>query len=75
VFSERLRALAQRAAIVPWPHNAMRRSFGSYFLAKTKDENLTATEMGNSPSKVIRHYRAVVKDEQVENYWAIMPGT
>ena len=32
VFSERLRHLAQKAGINAWPHNAMRHSFGSYFL-------------------------------------------
>jgi site-specific recombinase XerD len=73
VFSERLRGLAQKAVINPWPHNAMRHSFGSYFLGKTKDENLTASEMGNSPGIVIRHYRAVVKDADVVDYWAIRP--
>jgi integrase len=41
VFSERLHQLAVKAEINPWPHNAMRHSFGSYFLGKTKDENLT----------------------------------
>jgi site-specific recombinase XerD len=71
VFSERLRALAHRAGINPWPHNAMRHSFGSYFLGKTKDENLTASEMGNSPGVVVRHYRAVVKDAEVAEYWRI----
>ena len=54
VFSERLRGLAHGAGINPWPHNAMRHSFGSYFLGKTKDENLTASEMGNSPGVVVR---------------------
>ena len=71
VFSERLRALAHAAKINPWPHNAMRHSFGSYFLGKTKDENLTASEMGNSPGVVVRHYRAVVKDADIAEYWRI----
>jgi integrase len=71
VFSERLRCLAHDAGINPWPHNAMRHNFGSYFLGKTKDENLTASEMGNSPGVVVRHYRAVVKDADVEEYWRI----
>ena len=70
-FSERLRELANKAKITPWPHNAMRHSFGSYFLAATKDENLTATEMGNSPTVVIKHYRAIVHDAEAKAYWAI----
>ncbi len=74
VFSERLRGLSQKAGIIPWPHNAMRHSFGSYFLGRTKDENLTASEMGNSPGVVVRHYRAVVKDSNVAEYWRISPA-
>ena len=54
VFSERLRRLAQKADINPWPQNAIRHSFGTYFLGKTKDENLTASEIGNSPGVVVR---------------------
>lgn len=73
VFSERLRVLAHKAGINPWPHNAMRHCFGSYFYAKTKDENLTASEMGNSPGVIFRHYRAVVKDANVAAYWRITP--
>jgi integrase len=73
VFSERLRGLALRATVNPWPHNAIRHSFGSYFLGKTKDENLTASEMGNSPDMVVRHYRAVVRDADVAEYWRIRP--
>ena len=73
VLSERLRSLANVAGIKPWPHNALRHSFATYFLAKTKDENLTATEMGNSPGVVIRHYRALVKEADVTHYWGLNP--
>jgi len=51
----------------------MRHSFGSYLLAETKNENLTASEMGNSPGIVIRHYRAVVRSEEAARYWRIVP--
>ncbi len=74
VFSERLHELAMKAAITPWPHNAMRHSFGSYFLGKTKDENLTASEMGNSPAVVIKYYRALVRAADVTSYWCVTPG-
>jgi integrase len=75
VFSERLRKLAVIATIIPWPHNAMRHSFGSYFLGKTKDENRTASEMGNSPEVIIKHYRALVRDVAVAEYWSLSPAT
>ncbi|MGA2864009.1 MAG: site-specific integrase [Verrucomicrobiota bacterium] len=74
VFSERLHELAVKAETSPWPHNAMRHSFGSYFLGKTKDENLTASEMGNSPEVIIKHYRALVRDADVTRYWGLAPG-
>ncbi len=61
------------AIIKEWPHNALRHSFGSYFFAKIKNENITAAEMGNSPAMIFKHYRAVVKDKEVAAYWAIKP--
>jgi len=73
VFSERLHGLAVKAGINTWPHNAMRHSFGSYLLGKTKDENLTASEMGNSPEVIIKHYRALVRDADVARYWRTVP--
>ena len=74
VFSERLHELVVKAGISPWPHNAMRHSFGSYFLGKTKNENLTASEMGNSPEVIIKHYRALVREADVTRYWSLAPG-
>jgi len=84
-FGERLRHLVRgrkaqgddpgRPAVVEeWPHNALRHSFGSYFFAKAKNENLTAAEMGNSPQMVFKHYRALVKNDEVETYWAMLPS-
>jgi integrase len=64
----------QTAIVAEWPHNALRHSFGSYFFAKSKNENLTSAEMGNSPAMVFKHYRALVKPQEVERYWAIKPG-
>jgi integrase len=73
VFSKRLQELTVKAGITPWPHNAIRHSFGSYFLGKSKDENLTASEMGNSPEVIIKHYRALVRDEDVIRFWRLAP--
>ena len=51
--------------------NALRHSFGSYHYALHKNENLTAAEMGNSPSMVFRHYRAVVTPLAAKAYWQL----
>jgi integrase len=73
VFGEYLKDIAQASGIKEWPHNAMRHSFGSYFYAKTKEENRTAAEMGNSPAVVFKHYRALIRNGDENRYWAIKP--
>jgi integrase len=73
VFGEKLRGLASVAGLSGWPHNAMRHSFATYFLAHNKDENLTASQMGNSPSVVHQHYKALVKDKDAQEYWKVSP--
>jgi integrase len=65
--------ILREAVLSTWPHNALRHSFGSYHFAKHRDENLTAAEMGNSPSMVFRHYRAVVTPDAAEKYWLLFP--
>jgi hypothetical protein len=57
------------------PRNALRHSFGSYHYALHKNENLTAAEMGNSPSMILRHYRAVVTPLAAKAYWQLSPAS
>jgi integrase len=73
VFGERLKEIAEASGIKEWPHNALRHSFGSYFFAKSKDENRTAAEMGNTPNVIFKHYRALVRNGDENKYWAIKP--
>src|ERR1700734_2004974 len=56
-FWDRREKLREAAGIKKWPKNVLRHSFGSYHLAKHKNEGLTAAQMGNSPGVVIRNYR------------------
>jgi integrase len=53
----------------PWPSNALRHSFGSYLFGLTKNENLVAAEMGNSPGIVFKHYRALVSNKAAKQFW------
>ena len=57
-----------------WPHDAMRHSFASYHLAKHRNENTTAHEMGHSPQMLYQHYRELVRPAEAEAFFAIMPG-
>ncbi len=68
-------AILHEAIVSPWPHNALRHSFGSYHYARHRDENQTAAEMGNSPAMVFRHYRAVVTPDAAAKFWNLLPPT
>jgi integrase len=57
-----------------WPHDAMRHSFASYHLAKHRNENHTAQEMGNSPQMIYGHYRELVRPADADAFFAILPG-
>ncbi len=57
-----------------WPSNALRHSFGSYYLAQFKDAAALALQMGNSPAMIFKHYREVVKPKDAQRYWNIMPA-
>ncbi len=63
------------AARVRLESNSFRKTFGSYHFAKFKNENLTASEMGNSPKVIFIHYRAVVSAEAATLFWSIDPVT
>jgi len=65
----------RQAVVTPWPHNALRHSFGSYHYAHHSNENQTAAEMGNSPAVIFRHYRALVKPEATKAFWLLRPAS
>ncbi len=63
-----------KKSLPPWPRNAMRHSFGSYYFALHRNETATAAEMGNSPAMVFAHYRRVFPAQEVEAFWALRPS-
>jgi len=65
---------AQLKKLKPWPDNALRHSAISYRLAQTSDLAKVATQAGNSPSMVKRHYDAVVEKDAAEAWFAIRPA-
>src|SRR4029453_258947 len=56
-----------------WPTNAMRHSFGSYWLAKFNDINAPPLQMGNSPTVIEKHYKRAVRPKEAERFWQITP--
>lgn len=56
---------------VEWKPNALRHSFGTYRLALVKSESQVALEMGNTPSMIFGHYRALATEETAREWFAI----
>lgn len=74
VFGGWLHELAVTAGIVPWPHNALRHSFASYLMAATQNETHVASQMGNSPAVIFKHYRAVVRPATAAAFFHLLPN-
>jgi integrase len=73
VWGEHLRDLIAKAGIADYPHNGLRHSFGSYHYERHRNEQLTASEMGNSPAVIFRHYRSIVSPADAKRYFSITP--
>ena len=65
----------QDVGIEDWPRNAMRHSFASYHLAKFKNVELTAFQMGHrgGTESLDQNYKALVSFADAERYWALRP--
>lgn len=57
----------------PWPKNAMRHSYGSYWMALFADAARLAEHMGNSPAVIKSNYQALVSPESAREYFSIRP--
>ena len=73
VFGGHLRELVVQAGVVDYPHNGIRHSYGSYHYELHRNEQLTASEMGNSPAVIFRHYRDLVSPADAKQYFSITP--
>lgn len=67
-------AQAGRDDLRPWPDNALQHSAISYRLALTRDVPRVATEPGNSPAIVQRHYAELVKPDAARRFFGILPS-
>jgi hypothetical protein len=59
---------------VKWKHNALRHSFISYRVARTKNVNEVAMEAGNSPDMIFKHYRELVTEKEADAWLGVTPS-
>jgi len=64
-----------KVKLANWPANCLRHGAISYRLALTRDLSRVATESGNSPAVVARHYMELVKPSEAKRYSEIKPET
>ena len=63
-----------RAGLPPWPHDALRHSFGSYHLAHFRDAGRTALELGHKRTDMLfQNYRARVTEVTAAAWWNLFP--
>ncbi len=56
-----------------WPHDCLRHSFCSYYLAAHENAAKTALQAGHTETILFKHYRKLVKKDQAEKFWNIFP--
>src|SRR2546426_3638768 len=71
-LGDRFERTALRAGI-KWVKNGLRHSFCSYRLAVSHDPARVATEAGNSPNMIHRHYKALVTEKDGQERFSITP--
>jgi integrase len=71
----KLDRVRKAADLAPWPKNGLRHSFASYRLAAIHDAPRVASELGHTtPQLLYSTYRELVRPEEAERYWQIMPA-
>ena len=62
-----------RAAGIMWTADILRHTFGSMRIGAGHPVAATADEMGNSPAVLLTHYRELVRKEDAQAFWGILP--
>ena len=66
--------ILKAAKVKTWPHNALRRSWGSYHLAAFENADLTAAQMGHTSAETtFGKYRTLARKAEGEAWFALIP--
>ena len=72
-FRKSFEALRANAGFEKWPNDIIRHTSASYFVSKTQDWALTASQFGNSVAVLERYYVDTIHPKLVEQFYALRP--
>jgi integrase len=74
-ISKRRKAVQRAAGIDPWPQDAMRHSYASYWMTIHRDEDRCRDAMGHATKEMLfKHYRKHTTKADAMAFWAINPN-
>jgi len=69
----RLRRVAGVSAGMLWSQNVLRHTYASMRIGRGDDVGAVASQMGNSPTILLTHYRELVHRADAVAFWALLP--
>ena len=69
------RQAARLLGLSEWPQDTSRHTAASFLLAKHRDANKVAFNLGNSAGILERHYKALVFQRDWDLFWSFMPDS
>jgi len=68
-----LKPLRKALKLKEWPRDFTRHTAASYWLAESSDVAKVSSALGNSPSILMKHYKAIVTKADAKEFWKIKP--
>jgi len=73
-IGKRRQAVQRAAGIDPWPQDAMRHSYASYWMTTHGDEDRCRDAMGHATKEMlVKHYRKHTTKADARAFWALTP--
>jgi hypothetical protein len=72
-FRKNFEALRASAGFVNWPADIIRHTSASYFVSKSQDWQLTASQFGNSVAVLERYYVDTIHPSMIDQFYDIRP--
>lgn len=67
------RQVRDKLGFEAWPKDVLRHTCASYLMASWQDAPRVAAELGNSVDILMRHYRELVRRDDAERFWRLLP--